>query len=291
MGVQHIATSRVRAALCRLGVTTVAVLGSAVLTAPAVEARSGTQAGRAVNTATLYVRYTMQCTFTIVDEAGQTLTVIPPGRYQLEVSTPMMFKLAVPGGIGVDTFTPGDYYGCRGWVQFEMNGPGVNYSTNLDFGCDSTLILSPAAFPPSSTFTAFDLNQPGATRFTFRTAADGTPLQGTSPYTTGPTGTRIDSSIFASLKSHLVGTVNGTVSSAGKLALVYKGKPVSTLKPGRYRFTVVDKSTSTGVTIKGAATKLRTLTDAKFVGKHSEFVTLTKGQWQLGNGASFTVAR
>ena len=47
---------------------------------------------------TLYVNYTMNCTFSIVDDAGRPVTTIAPGSYQVEVTTPIMFKLSVPGG-------------------------------------------------------------------------------------------------------------------------------------------------------------------------------------------------
>ena len=36
---------------------------------------------------TLYVVYTMDCTFSIVDDYGKHVNSIPPGTYQIEVST------------------------------------------------------------------------------------------------------------------------------------------------------------------------------------------------------------
>src|SRR5215510_2422790 len=47
---------------------------------------------------TIYVVYAMNCTFTLVDDFGKRVTSIPPGTYQIEVSTPVMFKLVRPGG-------------------------------------------------------------------------------------------------------------------------------------------------------------------------------------------------
>ena len=29
--------------------------------------------------------------------------------------------------------------GCRGWVQFQLTGPGVNLATTLDAGCEQQL--------------------------------------------------------------------------------------------------------------------------------------------------------
>src|SRR5262249_59441274 len=83
-------------------------------------------------TPTLYVNYTMNCTFSIVNDSGQPVTQIPPGTYQVMVTTPIMFKLVVPGGPGVDNMAPGDMTGCHGWVQFSLTGPNVNLSTTLD---------------------------------------------------------------------------------------------------------------------------------------------------------------
>ena len=92
---------------------------------------------------TLYVDYTMNCTFSIVDDSGKPVTSIAPGTYQVDVSTPIMFKLAVPGGPGVDRRprTSTDFTGCKGWVQFQLSGPGVSLFTTLDVGCGSSIVL------------------------------------------------------------------------------------------------------------------------------------------------------
>ena len=38
---------------------------------------------------TLYVDYTMNCTFTITDDAGKRISSIPPGTYQIQIQTPV----------------------------------------------------------------------------------------------------------------------------------------------------------------------------------------------------------
>src|SRR5262245_40429075 len=84
----------------------------------------------------------MNCTFSIFDDNDRRVTSIAPGMYQIEVSTPTMFKLVVPGGPGVDYIAPNDYTGCKGWVQFQLSGPGVDLFTTLDFGCTAFQLLS-----------------------------------------------------------------------------------------------------------------------------------------------------
>ena len=90
--------ARVRRALT----LTAALLAAAVLVPVS-------SAGRRDNGApalpTLYVVYTLNCTFSIVDDRGNPVTSIAPGSYQIEVSTPIMFKLVVPGGPTVDRQT------------------------------------------------------------------------------------------------------------------------------------------------------------------------------------------
>ena len=138
---------------------------------------------------TLYVVYTINCTFTIVDDRGNPVTSIAPGNYQIEVSTPIMFKLVVPGGPTVDKIAPDDFRGCKGWVQFQLTGPGVNVFTTLDSGCDAFLILPEQTFRPNATYTAQDLNQPSVAHASFSTHStmNGTTL-GSPAQTRGTSG-------------------------------------------------------------------------------------------------------
>ncbi len=260
-----------------------------VLAAVAVLAPTGAAGLRARSQAalpTLYVKYTMNCTFTISNDAGQTVSSIAPGAYQVYVSTPIMFKLAVPGGPGVDAIAPNDFTGCKGWVQFQLTGPGVNIFTTLDTGCDAYYLLPPANFAAGSTYTAQDLNQPAATRTTLTTLASGTPTAPASPYssTTGPGSVSTDV-VGSGIKTTLLGTVAGTLSASGRPTLTSNGKAVSTLKAGRYRFAVVDKDPKAGLVLRGPTPGSATsLTGVKFVGRHSATVTLKAGRWLYSSG-------
>ncbi|MBV8463452.1 MAG: hypothetical protein JO368_09165, partial [Acidimicrobiales bacterium] len=119
---------------------------------------------------TIYVNYTLNCTFSITDDSGKPVTSIAPGSYQIAVSSPTSF-----GGYG----TPGSLQGCGGYVQFSFTGPGVNYSTTLDEG-DGAYDLSTITLKPSSSYTAVDANNPGPTRTTISTTSGGSPTTPTS---------------------------------------------------------------------------------------------------------------
>src|SRR5579862_2244660 len=145
----------------------VAVLAVAALVVPVANSAKATAHGGSGSTAsavvplpTLYVRYTNNCTFSVFNDAGQPVTSFAPGKYQVDVTTPIMFKLLVPGGPSGETIAPNDYTGCKGWVQFQMTGPGINVFTTLDSGCDSNDVVGAWTFQPSSTYTLEDLNQP-----------------------------------------------------------------------------------------------------------------------------------
>ena len=93
------------------------------------------------------------------------------------MSTPIMFKL-------VDTLNqaPGDFTGCRGWVQFQMTGPGVNLSTTLDTGCDSNYLLPETTFKAGQTYNAVDLNQPSVAHDSLTVLQNGQLPAPPSPY-------------------------------------------------------------------------------------------------------------
>jgi hypothetical protein len=239
---------------------------------------------------TIYVQYAMNCTFSFVDDSGNKITSIAPGTYEVEVSTPIMFKL-------VDTLNqaPGDFTGCRGWVQFQMIGPGVNLSTTLDTGCDSNYLLPETTFKAGQTYTAVDLNQPTVAHATLSVLQGGALPSPTSPYGTGTGKGSTSQDIVGSLqpKTKVNATLTGSLSSAGALALKAGGKPISSLKAGRYRFVITDKDPQAGFMLSGGKVT-KTLSTSGFVGRHTTLVTLTAGRWSYstssGKGYSFTVS-
>ena len=148
-------------------------------------ARGGVRAGgppgarrlgcRATTLPTLYVNYSQNCTFTMTDDAGNAVGAIAPGTYQVEVQTPGDF-----GAVDLNGIT--DMTACRGFVQFQLTGPGVSIETTLDDG-DSDFALATGVFRPNATYTAVDENQPSVARVVFTTNGS---TAGPPPVTTAP---------------------------------------------------------------------------------------------------------
>ena len=76
---------------------------------------------------TLYVEYGMGCNFTISDDNGRRVTSIAPGQYQIHVHTVVVFAVVDLSGIS-------DLTACKGNVQFQLAGPGVDLFTTLQDG-------------------------------------------------------------------------------------------------------------------------------------------------------------
>jgi hypothetical protein len=263
-----------------------AIIGVAAFLAPL-----GNAAHRDAAFPTLYVEYTLGCTFSITDDTGKPISSIAPGSYQVEVQTPMMFRL-----INIPDRAPNDFTGCKGWVQFQLTGPGVNLSTTLDIGCESEFLLPATYFKAGSTFVAQDLNQPSVAHASITTLASGTPNAPTNPSGTGNgPGTASTDIVGGGLPTAVQGLVTGTLSAAGKATLMSKGKKLTTIKAGRYRFSIADQNPHSGFMLHPAsATATKHLTGTAFVGKHSTIVTLTAGRWtyvSAGKSASFVVTR
>jgi hypothetical protein len=241
----------------------VLALGAA---ASLVFAGEGSSKGTALPT--LYVTYSAKCTFTITSDSGGAVTSIPYGTYQVQVTTPGSFS-------GVDLAGITDFTACKGAAAFQLTGPGVNVATTLNDGDASQDVLN-ATFQASSTYAAQDNNQPSATHTTFTTTATavGATSTTTTPTTTTSTGTKTTPTSSAKV----VGTITATVTAAGNVTLTYKKKIVTSLTPGAYTLSVVDKSKKAGFTIQGGGKKT-VVTTAAFVGKKPATITLKTGQW------------
>lgn len=226
---------------------------------------------------TLYVVYTMDCTFTIVDDAGKTVTSIAPGNYQIDVRTPLAF------GTIPRNFT--DMTACKGMAQFQLSGPGVNLSTTLTAGCEADFVTT-ETFLPSATYTAQDLNQPSVAHASFTTLASGAPAKASASYGSTSFGKGTASTdIVGSALLPARGTLTGNLTAAGKPSLTSAGKTVTALKAGRYTFRITDQDVKSSFSILGPKTKATiNLTGVKFVGKHSASVTLTAGRWMYFAG-------
>jgi hypothetical protein len=251
---------------------------SAVLARSAASARSTALSSSLLPT--LYVTYTMNCTFAITGDSGSPVTSIAPGTYQVQITTPVVFaNVDLSGGDSGMT-------ACQSFIQFQLTGPGVNLTTTLQDG-DEDYGLIDATFQPGSTYTAVDNNQASVAHLTFTTQASGAPTAPVAPATptTGtPTSTKSSSgptsAIGTSISSDpLRGTLIGAVSAAGNLTLTAKGKAVTQLTSGRYTVTVTDKSKKSGFTLQEIHTAGSTVTGVAFTGKKTVTLDLKAGQW------------
>jgi hypothetical protein len=238
---------------------------------------------------TLYVEYTDQCTFTVVNDAGQAVTSIAPGQYELDVSTPIMFRLLDPGG---PSGNANDFTGCNGYVQFQMTGPGVNVFSTLDNGCSSDDVIGTWTLQPGSTYTLEDLNQPAATAMTITTLAGGTPQQPTtSPYDATSGKGSLSTDLIGS--SVLRGTLQGKLAANGKLTLTLNGKSVSKLQSGRYTFAITDLDKKGGVSLQlnGKNVDATQLSGQAFVGTRTTTVAFSAGRWTVSapDGRAYTL--
>ena len=226
---------------------------------------------RATAKPTLYVTYAMNCTFTILDDSSKPITSIPPGAYQVDVRTPVVFGM-YPGMEGQT-----DFYACRGVPQFQLTGPGVSIFTTMTAGCEQDKLFT-ETFAAGATYVAQDLNQPSLTRATFTTLASGASAPVAVTYGGGKGKSQQQVDIVGSLA--LQGTLHATVSSRGKLALTNGRKLVSKLGAGRYKFAIADENAKAGFVLLGpTATAPKPLTPAGFKGTRSMTVRLTPGRW------------
>lgn len=251
----------------RFSTLTTLLLVAAAL-APAGGARS-----RALPT--LYVDYTMSCTFTIADDAGKRIGTIPPGTYQIQIQTPVAFGAVDLSGIH-------DMTACKSFVQFQINGPGVSLSTTLGDG-DSAYWLYTETFQPGATYVASDQNQPAVARVTFTTAASGSATAQSSTTSSNPTSTSAkgtsSTDIVGSQAIPFRGALDAIVFKSGKLALTRNGKAVSFLKSGRWTFSVDDESTKAGFAVQVLHGKSTTVTSGSYTGSHDVTLQLKPGRW------------
>ena len=73
--------------------------------------------------------------------------------------------------------------------------------------------------------------------------------------------------------------LDALVLKSGKLTLSRNGKTITSLKAGRWTFSVDDESQKAGFSLQALNKKPKTVTGAAFVGSHDVTVTLTRGRW------------
>jgi hypothetical protein len=238
----------------------------ALITALTVDATSSRAADQALYV-TFHANHTITVTLLDGTPVGTTSgppTVIPAGDYTLHLDN--SDEVAGP--------------------EFDISGPGVKVVDDLFFG-EAPSATHRVTFQPSATYTWRDDARPSEVFVFTISAATPSGSSGSSSGTT--TGSSSSGSSSSSKSSGVVGsgiksvpfrgTLAGTVSTAGRLTLTRNGKGVSTIKSGRYKITIDDKTSRSGFTVQEIRKQPVAVTGVSFVGKRSVTVELKAGQW------------
>ncbi len=203
---------------------------------------------------------------------GQISVALPDGT---PVGTTSGAPTVIPAGVyTISVLGPG---GCTQLPLFDLSGPGVRIQDDM-IGGEVTSEAHQTTFQPNSTYTWRTDNDSASPIHTFVTSSQ---VLGTAPVqvNTGPTSTTPQSQdIVGSGIVPFRGTLRGALSASGRLTLSYKGKSVTHLTAGRYRFAITDRSSSSGFMLEKNRRTL-SLTAPSFVGKRSAKVDLTAGKW------------
>jgi hypothetical protein len=192
-------------------------------------------------------------------------TVIAPGQYNLSFD---------------------DSAGVEG-PSFDLVGPGVKFFTDMFYGENPSETYA-LEFLPSSTYTWRNDEQP-AVVFTFTTAASGGATSpgagglssGSGGTSSGGAKTSSSSDLVGSARVPFRGALDAIVSAAGKLTLARNGKKVTSLKTGRWTFSVDDESKTAGFSVQSLKGKPQTITTKAYVGSHDVTVELKPGRWSF----------
>ena len=195
---------------------------------------------------------------------------IPPGPYLVIVNTDVVETR--------DTFH-----------IFHLSGPGVNLSSDL-LPCENPREVGTVTLRPSSTYVYEDSRNAEITRVVVTTSSSGSSAETSSsapaPSTANASGTVSNSSHFGSAVAPFRGTLIGTVGPAGKLTLSRNGKSVSSLKWGRYKIAVADRTPNGGFTLGRPDGKTVVVTRPSFVGTRTVTLALRAGRWMFFSAAA-----
>jgi hypothetical protein len=243
----------------RLIAMSAAAVGLLALT-PAVQSRPGATPALRVTFAESGAITVTLADGTPVGTAGGAPTTIPAGYYTL------LF------------FGPGE---CINLPLFELRGPGVNINDDM-LGGETDVHTLYATFLPNTTYT-WRSDRNASIVYSFRTTSDAvsTPSSGSSSSSTthGSHAKPTSQDIVGSAILPFRGTLTGTVTAAGRLTLAFNGRSVTHLKAGRYRISVVDRSSTDGFMLAKAKHTPVSVTGGMFLGKRSLPVTLSAGTW------------
>jgi len=204
--------------------------------------------------------------FRYVDNSNVGST-IPPGTYQIVLNNNTADDYAV------------DH-------KFHIFGPGVDYSPPA--GAVQTTFS--VTFQSGGTYTVQDDLDPADHHQTMLATNSAPASSGTSTPTktttvagaTKPTSSDIVGSQVVPFR----GSLDAIVYAGGKLSLTRFGKSVSSLKTGRYTFSVDDESKAAGFVVQELHKKAVTVTSGTFKGNQDVTLTLKPGRWFFYASAS-----
>ena len=228
------------------------LLGVAALASLCLSALGSAASG--VNGLTINVMYTTSSLQAKLSN-GTVLasgTVVPPGPYSVVVYD------------SIDDSNP----------LFTMTGPGVSVSSDLNptgVGIEVPMTFGPFLLEASSSYSIFDANMAGGSAISFTTSATGSSASSEA--------TSSGSTSSGSTAAKTLGSLALFVGASGKPFLSLGGKPVKTLKAGRYTLIVGDSSRKVGLLIGHGSVHPTTLSGVAAVGASSRSVNLTTGTW------------
>ena len=219
---------------------------------------------------TIYIHYTYNCTFTVPGDNGGAIGVVPPGRYQILVTSPQSFAEVDLSGVADPT------YACGGFVSFHLTGPGVN------LGRLSTTATAPptrcrrrsraAGRTRCSTTAGRRCARPSPLRAERRARAEAAPSA--TPRRSRQRRRRRSTPRASSARS----TAASTRQASSRLT--FKGKKVASLKAGRYKVTVLDETSKRGFSLqKDGTSKATAVTTVPYLGRNTILITLKAGKW------------
>jgi hypothetical protein len=268
-GLPEISGTRIEVARMAKGVVLVALAGTLMAAPLATGARTD-------NTQKMYVAFLVTQAFSVTLPDGTPVgspsapgTTIPPGTYELIFDNSNNVKN----------------------MNFQLTGPNVSLQEDMGGG-EETATGDYVTFLPSSQYRFHDANNASAPFFFLQTSASGGSVGGTGSGLPGSNNTSSGSSSSnatvvgtkagtSSTTTHALyrGTLAGTVVPSGAVALTVNGKPVTSLRAGRYTIQVADHSTKGGFTIQAINKDPTTLTGLEFEGTRKVTLSLSAGQW------------
>ncbi len=220
------------------------------------------------------------------DNASIVVTYISPVSFRVELGdgTNVTSGTTIPAG-SYQLFVYDDSEDSS--PAFSFTGPGVSINSNLNstgMGIGSPSVLGVVTLQTSSSYRMQDSAVGGSSLIPFSTGSTasatvvvGTTSSGRPPSTTGPAAT---TTLVHPMPISIRGALVGSVSTAGKPLLLLGGKPVKTLKAGRYTVSVGDHSRKAGLIVGTTAGRTITLSKGAAVGTTAKTtVSLSAGRW------------